>query len=135
MNPCTRCGVSGIHACLGSIPEQLTDSERAELQAKLNLAIEQVKQLRNIPSIEEIRATVDPYLEDNYFEDSPMERDYEYRLLHDFLTEVSEKAEQIDPDEEYHWEGLTVGWAIAKGVPLDQVVSFAIRVRYNTSLA
>lgn len=135
MNPCGRCGVTGLHACLGSIPAPLTDEQRAELEMNLQQAIKEVRQLRAAPTIDTIRTVVDPYLEENYFQDSQLELEREYQLLYEFLNEVSNNAEDIDPDQELDWESLTVGWAVAKGIPTEEARSFAIRVRYRSSLA
>lgn len=56
-------------------------------------------------------------------------------LLNEFKSKVHDRAKTIDPGEEHHWLGLTVGWAIAKGVEPKLANDFAIFVRYSTDLA
>jgi len=56
-------------------------------------------------------------------------------LLKAFETDVSNRADDIDPEQQHDWLGLTVGWAIAKGLAPGDANDFAIYVRYETGLA
>ncbi len=56
------------------------------------------------------------------------------KLTKQFKVEVHDRAKKIDPHNEYDWTGLTLGWAIAKGLsPLD-ATEFATYIRYDTDL-
>ncbi len=52
-----------------------------------------------------------------------------------FKIEVHDRAAAIDPDNEYDWYSLTLGWAVAKGFTPDAAIAFATYVRYHTELA
>lgn len=39
-------------------------------------------------------------------------------------VEVLDKAEQVDPLEDYIWRGVAVGWAIGKGMDIGQAQEF-----------
>lgn len=52
-----------------------------------------------------------------------------------FKQEVDKRSASIDPDNEYCWLSLTVGWAIAKGMKPNDAHEFASYVRYNTDMA
>lgn len=69
-------------------------------------------------------------------------------LLPVFAAEVTTpisqlKLSQTEADQDlYHeayynleWYDLTVGWALAKGLPPADAIDFAIYVRYHTQLA
>ncbi len=56
-------------------------------------------------------------------------------MLDQFKAEVSDRSEEIDPNEEHDWLSLTLGWAIAKGMSPEKANQFAINVRYGTNLA
>jgi hypothetical protein len=64
----------------------------------------------------------------------PVKKKYQHWLPL-FKAEVTDKAQQIDPDSELHWLALTVGWALAKGMSPDEANEFAVEVRYRTDLA
>jgi len=38
--------------------------------------------------------------------------------------EVRDKSQQIDPSDEYVWRGVAMGWAIGKGMSLEQSQEF-----------
>ena len=48
-----------------------------------------------------------------------------------FKKDVCEWSSEIDPSGEYDWYALSLGWAIAKGLTVEDVHSFAIWVRYT----
>lgn len=52
-----------------------------------------------------------------------------------FGQEVQPHAKVIDPGDEEDWHSLTIGWALAKGVPPKDAVEFATYLRYETDLA
>lgn len=56
-------------------------------------------------------------------------------LIDQFKTEVSDKATEIDPDNEYCWKSLTYGWYLAKGYKPEKALEIAITIRYKTELA
>lgn len=51
-----------------------------------------------------------------------------------FKAEASDRGAEIDPDDEYDWYSLTIGWALAKGLTPDEAVKFSIYIRYSTEL-
>lgn len=51
-----------------------------------------------------------------------------------FKTEVSDKAEEIDPHNMHDWFSLTLGWAIGKGLSLKDAKDFAIYIKHETPL-
>lgn len=60
-----------------------------------------------------------------------------------FELEMPDRAPQIDPNDEYGWYELTLGWAIGKGMSinddpenadLNSAHAFASYIRYNTDL-
>lgn len=51
-----------------------------------------------------------------------------------FKSEVTDKASEIDPSSEQDWFSLTLGWALAKGLSVDDAHDFALHIRYNTEL-
>ena len=51
-----------------------------------------------------------------------------------FKTECHDRAEEIDSSNEQDWFSLTLGWAIAKGIPPDDAHSLATYIRYSTDL-
>jgi len=57
------------------------------------------------------------------------------RLTALFKKEVDDHAEAVDPDQEEDWGSLTLGWALAKGVPPDEAREFASHIRYKTEFA
>ncbi len=54
----------------------------------------------------------------------------------DFDDEVDDPSDYgvLDPDDEYDWYAITLGWAIAKGLNAQEAHWFAIIVRYGTDL-
>ena len=38
-----------------------------------------------------------------------------------FNLEVVDDQDHIDPNNEYHWESLAIGWLIGKGVAIEDV--------------
>lgn len=55
-------------------------------------------------------------------------------LVKTFKTECHDRADEIDPGQEWDWHDLTVGWAVAKGLAPEDARDFAIYIRYNTDL-
>ena len=55
-------------------------------------------------------------------------------LIQQFADEVSEKSGEIDPGNEHDWRSLTLGWALAKGLPPHEAADFASFIRYSTNL-
>lgn len=62
----------------------------------------------------------------------PMNRD---ELALQFKSEVSNRAEEVDPEDERDWYALTLGWALAKGLAPAAAHEFARYIRYQTDLA
>lgn len=56
-------------------------------------------------------------------------------LLESFRREVTDRAAEVDPDNEQDWFSLTLGWAVAKGLTPEDAHKFATHVRYHTDLA
>jgi hypothetical protein len=56
------------------------------------------------------------------------------QLIQLFKTECSDRASEIDPNNEFHWLHLTIGWAIAKGLNPEAAYDFARHIRYETDL-
>ena len=48
--------------------------------------------------------------------------------------EVDDKSKEIDPDNEYDWLSLVIGWAIAKGLSPEEAIEFSYHIRYETDL-
>lgn len=62
-------------------------------------------------------------------------KDTLYRTLTEqFKKECSDRSPEIDPDGEFCWESLTMGWAIAKGLDPEDAYDFAVYIRYKTDL-
>jgi hypothetical protein len=55
-------------------------------------------------------------------------------LLDQFKSEVHDKSDQIDPFSEEDWHSLILGWAIGKGLTIEEAHVFANYVRYETNL-
>lgn len=49
----------------------------------------------------------------------------------DFKVEVIAKKPDIDPDAEYDWFAISMGWALAKGLTTSQAHDFALFARYD----
>lgn len=49
----------------------------------------------------------------------------------DFKLEVITKQVDIDPDNEYDWFAISVGWALAKGLTPLEANNFALFARYD----
>jgi hypothetical protein len=56
-------------------------------------------------------------------------------LLDLFKAEVSDRSNQVDPEDMEDWHSLVLGWAIAKGMDPEKAREFATYVRYSTDLA
>ena len=63
--------------------------------------------------------------------DSLIKRD---RLVKEFKVEVDDLGDEIDPNYEYHWESLIIGWSLGKGLSPDDANEFASYIRHNTDL-
>lgn len=66
--------------------------------------------------------------------DVSMNKELEHFIPH-FKREVSDRAKAIDPNGEWDWHSITIGWAIAKGMTPNDAIEFAIFIRYHTNLA
>ena len=55
-------------------------------------------------------------------------------LIELFKKEVHDRAAEVDPDNKHDWCDLTYGWAIGKGLPLEEAKEFAYHIRYKTNL-
>lgn len=55
-------------------------------------------------------------------------------LIDQFKSEVSDRAEEVDPGNNEDWFSLTIGWGIAKGLDPENAGMFAIYIRYHTEL-
>lgn len=42
-----------------------------------------------------------------------------------FRKECFDRSDEIDPGDEYHWESLALGWAIARGMDIEDAKKFA----------
>jgi hypothetical protein len=51
-----------------------------------------------------------------------------------FKAQVSDRASEIDPDQEEDWYSMTLGWAIGSGMPIKEAQEFALHIRYHTRL-
>ena len=38
--------------------------------------------------------------------------------------QVYDNSAEIDPNDEYTWRGVALGWALGQGMPLDQAQEF-----------
>lgn len=52
-------------------------------------------------------------------------------LLPLFKSEICDQAQAIDPDEEMDWHAMSIGWAMAKGLSINEAGWFAGYVRYT----
>ncbi len=52
-----------------------------------------------------------------------------------FMKEVQPHTKQIDPRNEYDWDGLVVGWGLGCGLKPKQARTFSTFLRYDTDLA
>jgi len=51
-----------------------------------------------------------------------------------FKLGVSDKSKEIDPSNEEDWYSLTIGWAIGRGLDINEAKEFAVYIRYKTNL-
>jgi hypothetical protein len=49
-------------------------------------------------------------------------------------TELHDRGDEIDPESEYHWGTLTLGWLIANKFTPDEAHDFSRHIRYHTDL-
>lgn len=54
-------------------------------------------------------------------------------LIQEFADKVASNKD-VDPEGEYHWGDLTYGWALAKGLEVEDAKEFASFVRYCTNV-
>jgi hypothetical protein len=45
-------------------------------------------------------------------------------LIDRWVTEVYEKAKVVDPNDDYTWDGLALGFALGSGLSLDSATHF-----------
>ena len=55
-------------------------------------------------------------------------------LEHAFESEMHLQGKEIDPDDELDWYSLTLGWAIGRGMKIEDAKNFASHIRYHTEL-
>jgi|WetSurMetagenome_2_1015567.scaffolds.fasta_scaffold897403_2 hypothetical protein len=53
---------------------------------------------------------------------------------YDLMKPISDKSEEIDPENELDWYSLTIGYLLAKGADPDDAAELASYIRYNTEL-
>lgn len=51
------------------------------------------------------------------------------------IKEIVNRASEIDPTEEKDWEVMIFGWAIGKGMSIQDADDFASQVSYEIALA
>lgn len=51
-------------------------------------------------------------------------------LKNEFMSKVFNNLE-VDPDDLEHWYSLTYGWALAKGLSVEDAHKFARLIRYG----
>lgn len=52
-------------------------------------------------------------------------------LYQQFRIEIIAKTSDIDPNADYDWYALSLGWAIAKGLTVEDAHRFALYARYT----
>lgn len=57
------------------------------------------------------------------------------KLRADLIKEIIDRTKEIDPAEERHWEDMLFGWAIGKGLSVDDAYTFADKASYEIALA
>jgi hypothetical protein len=57
--------------------------------------------------------------------------DDEYAILMSFMEDVCERSKDIDPSEEYDWNGIAIGYFIAKSVDIEESHKLARIARYH----
>ena len=55
-------------------------------------------------------------------------------MIKSFEIEIHNNSKEIDPCNEHHWLALTYGWAMGKGLPIEDALDFALYIRYYTDL-
>jgi hypothetical protein len=48
--------------------------------------------------------------------------------------ELNDRSKEIDPDNNYDWLSLVIGWAIAKGLSPNEAIEFSTYIRYETEM-
>jgi len=56
------------------------------------------------------------------------------QLIELLKKEVDDKSKEIDPNNEFDWYSLVIGWAIAKGLSPEEAIEFSTHIRYKTDL-
>jgi hypothetical protein len=59
-----------------------------------------------------------------------LNNDKRNELTKDFIDNVLSISDEIDPSEQYHWDSLILGWALAKGLSTDDAIDFEIHFEY-----
>ena len=55
-------------------------------------------------------------------------------FIEQFKKKVHDQSNVIDPDSSEYWKSLTLGWAIGKGMSIQEAKDFATFIRYHTNL-
>jgi hypothetical protein len=56
------------------------------------------------------------------------------KYVKEFQTQVSDRAHEVDPNDEEDWFSLTLGWAIGRGLKLEEAHAFASYIYHQTNL-
>lgn len=60
---------------------------------------------------------------------------FKKEFLKIYQKEINVRAEEIDPDEQFDWRGITLGWALGKGMTIEEADRFSRHIRYKTNMA
>ena len=60
--------------------------------------------------------------------------DANHELILEFKNNVDENASTVDPADCEDWHSLTIGWALGKGLTIEDSHKFAAFIRYFTEL-
>lgn len=60
-----------------------------------------------------------------------MEQENINKIMYEFKTEVCDKSQDIDPEEDEDWSSLSLGYFLAKGLSIEEAQNLACEVRYT----
>ena len=55
-------------------------------------------------------------------------------IINDFKVNIHDRAREIDPNNDYCWYSLAVGWALEKGYTPKAAQDISQYIRYHTDL-
>lgn len=93
----------------------------------------------NLPQLIQTVQALAPLLESNAIDPTEagvrlrqaLNADPDPRTLRDtFAAQVYDRADEIDPGSELHWESLAVGWLVAQGVEPDDLLDVLQDLEY-----